>query len=107
MPPCTLAVSRHLAPLLTCSLGVQEIQHHPWFVEGLNPAALAYNDSILQLSLESQPPQEVIEEVRALRVDWLGGKGGMACGASGLAGWQRGHSIWCQRAHEVLPSGCG
>lgn len=68
------AVSRHLAPLLTCSLVVQEIQHHPWFAEGLNPAALAYNDSILELSLESQPPQEVIEEVRALRVDWLVGK---------------------------------
>jgi len=33
-------------------------------MEGLNPAALQYNDTILQLSLESQPPQEVLDEVR-------------------------------------------
>ncbi|KAI7838415.1 hypothetical protein COHA_007788 [Chlorella ohadii] len=47
-------------------LSIQEIQTHPWFMEGLNPAALQYNDTILQLSLESQPPQEVLDEVRAV-----------------------------------------
>ncbi|KAI7844334.1 hypothetical protein COHA_002132 [Chlorella ohadii] len=45
---------------------LQGIFTHPWFVEGLNPAALQFNDSIVRESLANQPSPEVLNEVRAI-----------------------------------------
>ena len=39
---------------------------HPWFAEGLNPAVLSFNDSMVQISRDTPPAQEVLDEV------WLG-----------------------------------
>ena len=48
---------------------LQEIQRHPWFTEGLNPAVLVYNDGVLQQCWGSQPPAALLEEVRAWRMN--------------------------------------
>ena len=64
------------AVALPCLLWLQGIFSHPWFAEGLNPAALQFNNSIVQESLANQPSPEVLNEVRAK----------LGCG--GLAKWR-------------------
>ncbi|KAL4418722.1 hypothetical protein ABPG77_008593 [Micractinium sp. CCAP 211/92] len=53
-----------LDPNLRCSL--KDIMTHRWFLEGLNPGALQFNDSIVEESKANQPPAEVLEEVRQI-----------------------------------------
>ena len=36
---------------------------HPWFTQGLNPAALSFNDAIVEESWANQPSAEVLDEV--------------------------------------------
>jgi serine/threonine-protein kinase SRK2 len=45
---------------------LEEIQKHPWFMQGLNPAALQFNDAIVAESLSNQPSQAVLNEVRSI-----------------------------------------
>ncbi|EFN57458.1 hypothetical protein CHLNCDRAFT_57249 [Chlorella variabilis] len=45
---------------------LQVIQSHPWFMQGLNPAALQFNDAIVAESLSNQPSQAVLNEVRSI-----------------------------------------
>jgi serine/threonine-protein kinase SRK2 len=41
----------------------QEIQAHAWFMQGLEPGALNFNDAIVQESLANQPTAEMLAEV--------------------------------------------
>ncbi|KPF41180.1 serine/threonine-protein kinase, partial [Rhizobium sp. AAP43] len=43
---------------------LQEIQRHPWFLEAINPAALRFNDKIVEESMARQLPAELLEGVR-------------------------------------------
>lgn len=58
--PLAGGLTRALPPLSS----PQGIFSHPWFVEGLNPAALQFNDSIVRESLANQPSPDVLNEVR-------------------------------------------
>ncbi|KAL4434849.1 hypothetical protein ABPG77_005376, partial [Micractinium sp. CCAP 211/92] len=43
---------------------LQEIQCHPWFLEAINPAALRFNDKIVEESMARQLPADLLEGVR-------------------------------------------
>lgn len=60
-PPC-----RFLCP----PPAEQDIQAHPWFMLGLEPGALNFNDAIVQESLANQPTRSMLAEVRAGWVGW-------------------------------------
>ncbi len=42
---------------------LQDIQAHPWFMQGLEPGALNFNDAIVQESLANQPTAGMLAEV--------------------------------------------
>lgn len=76
----------HSSPLCLAA-PLQGIFSHPWFKEGLNPAALQFNDSIVRESLANQPSPEVLNEV--------------GCERRVTAGWagMRVHSVGCSKSH--------
>ncbi|KAL4425749.1 hypothetical protein ABPG75_009765 [Micractinium tetrahymenae] len=45
---------------------LHEIQAHPWFMQGLEPGALNFNDAIVQESLANQPTPEMLAEVHSI-----------------------------------------
>ncbi|EFN57457.1 hypothetical protein CHLNCDRAFT_142950 [Chlorella variabilis] len=51
-------------PALRPSL--HDIQAHPWFMQGLEPGALNFNDAIVQESLANQPTAEMLAEVHSI-----------------------------------------
>ncbi|PSC74454.1 sulfur stress regulator [Micractinium conductrix] len=59
-------ISRILVSEPTLRASLQDILTHPWFTKGLNPAALNFNNTIIEESLVSQPPAEVLAEVRQI-----------------------------------------
>ncbi|KAL4425747.1 hypothetical protein ABPG75_009763 [Micractinium tetrahymenae] len=59
-------ISRILVPDPDKRPAIKEIQSHPWYLEGLNSAALSFNDTIVRESLATQPSPKVLVEVQAI-----------------------------------------
>lgn len=59
-------ISRILVPDPTQRLSLQHILAHPWFLEGLHPAALQFNDRLVEESRANQPSPEVLNEARQI-----------------------------------------
>lgn len=83
----------HSLPLCPAA-PLQGIFSHPWFKEGLNPAALQFNDSIVRESLANQPSPEVLNEVgceRRLTAGWAGMRVHQTLGGSKSHAWAMPH----------------
>ncbi|PSC74495.1 sulfur stress regulator [Micractinium conductrix] len=59
-------IRRMLVPHPSLRLPLTEILSHPWFLEGLHPAALAFNDQLVEESRANQLAPEVLEEARQI-----------------------------------------
>ncbi|KAL4452724.1 hypothetical protein ABPG75_008386 [Micractinium tetrahymenae] len=59
-------ISRILVPDPEQRLSLQHILAHPWFLEGLHPAALQFNDRLVEESRANQPSADVLTEARLI-----------------------------------------
>ena len=60
-PPCTKALVLALSPGADPAqrLSVEQVLHHPWCSQGLQPGTLTFNDMMVARSLAEQPTPQV------------------------------------------------